>query len=149
MSPLSRPAVLGLIGNTPLLEVTRLDTGICQLFLKLESQNPGGSIKDRIGLSIIEAAERDGHLKPRRHDRRGHRLPTPASGWDWAPAPKGYASSWGVRDRSPGEKILPLQNLGAQGYITRFQAGQGDPDNYKNSLPGGPRKTREPFLPPV
>ena len=59
-----RPAVLDLIGNTPLVQVTRLDTGPCTLFLKLESQNPGGSIKDRIGLSMIEAAERDGRLKP-------------------------------------------------------------------------------------
>ena len=56
------PAVLELIGNTPLVRVTRLDTGPCALFLKLESQNPGGSIKDRIGLSMIEAAERDGRL---------------------------------------------------------------------------------------
>src|SRR5437870_6760204 len=60
----SRPAVLDLIGNTPLVEVTRLDTGCCQLFLKLESQNPGGSIKDRIGLAMIEAAEQDGRLQP-------------------------------------------------------------------------------------
>jgi cystathionine beta-synthase len=44
--------------------VTRLDTGLCQLFLKLESQNPGGSIKDRIGLAMIEAAEADGRLQP-------------------------------------------------------------------------------------
>ena len=59
-----RPAVLDLIGNTPLIEVTRLDTGPCQLFLKLELQNPGGSIKDRVGLWMIEAAERSGQLKP-------------------------------------------------------------------------------------
>ena len=56
--------VLELIGNTPLVELTRLDTGPCRLFVKLENQNPGGSIKDRIGLSMIEAAERDGRLKP-------------------------------------------------------------------------------------
>ena len=58
------PAVLGLIGNTPLIELTRFDTGPCRLFVKLENQNPGGSIKDRIGLAMIEAAERDGQLKP-------------------------------------------------------------------------------------
>ena len=58
------PAVLDLIGDTPLVEVTRFDTGPCSLFLKLESQNPGGSIKDRIGRSMIEAAERDGRLAP-------------------------------------------------------------------------------------
>src|SRR5579859_6966202 len=57
-------SVLSTIGNTPLLELTRLDTGLCRLFVKLENQNPTGSIKDRIGLSMIEAAERDGHLRP-------------------------------------------------------------------------------------
>src|SRR5438045_8665190 len=58
------PATLSLIGDTPLVEVTRMDTGPCQLFLKLENQNPTGSIKDRIALSMIEAAERDGRLQP-------------------------------------------------------------------------------------
>src|SRR6187200_2178545 len=58
------PAILSLIGNTPLVEVTRIDTGPCQLFLKLECQNPGGSIKDRIGRAMIAAAEADGSLKP-------------------------------------------------------------------------------------
>ena len=48
-----------LIGDTPLVRVTRLDTGPCELYLKLESQNPGGSIKDRIGRSMVAAAERD------------------------------------------------------------------------------------------
>src|ERR1700750_803022 len=56
--------VLEMIGNTPMVEVRRLRTGPCRLFLKLENQNPGGSIKDRIALSMIEAAERDGTLKP-------------------------------------------------------------------------------------
>src|SRR5689334_7854541 len=52
--------VLQLIGNTPLLRVRTFDTGKCTLFLKLENHNPGGSIKDRIGRSMIEAAEREG-----------------------------------------------------------------------------------------
>ena len=56
----SDPAVLSLIGNTPLVEITRLDVGRCRLFVKLESQNPGGSIKDRIALSMIAAAEAEG-----------------------------------------------------------------------------------------
>ena len=46
-------SVLELIGNTPMVEFTRLDTGPCRLFAKLENQNPGGSINDRIGLSMI------------------------------------------------------------------------------------------------
>ena len=48
--------VLEMIGNTPLMAVRRIDTGACELFLKLENQNPGGSIKDRVGLYLIEAA---------------------------------------------------------------------------------------------
>ena len=52
-------SILSMIGNTPLLELTKMDTGPCRLFVKMENQNPAGSIKDRIGLSIIEAAERD------------------------------------------------------------------------------------------
>src|SRR6204780_4046862 len=71
MTPDSRRATMALngsildtIGNTPLVELTHIDTGPCRLFAKLENQNPGGSIKDRIGLSMIEAAERDGLLQP-------------------------------------------------------------------------------------
>ena len=66
MSTLQPPAenALEMIGNTPMLRVSKIDTGLCTLFLKLESQNPGGSIKDRIALSMIEAAERDGKIKP-------------------------------------------------------------------------------------
>src|SRR3954451_17900368 len=63
-SGMKAPAILALIGDTPLVEITRLDTGPCQLFLKLENFNPSGSIKDRIALSMIEAAERDGKLQP-------------------------------------------------------------------------------------
>ena len=58
------PGILSLIGDTPLVEATQFDTGPCRLFLKLENQNPGGSIKDRIALSMIEAAEAEGKLEP-------------------------------------------------------------------------------------
>ena len=64
------PEILSLIGDTPLVEVTQFDTGPCQLFLKLENQNPGGSIKDRIALSMIEAAEAEGKLPPGRSEER-------------------------------------------------------------------------------
>src|SRR5690606_18536791 len=56
--------VLELIGNTPMVKAQHLDTGVCELYLKLECMNPGGSIKDRIGLKMIEAAEARGDLKP-------------------------------------------------------------------------------------
>src|SRR5882757_5451881 len=67
LSPAPRPvtSALDLIGRTPVLELTGLfDTGPCRLFTKLESSNPGGSIKDRIARTMIEAAEADGRLKP-------------------------------------------------------------------------------------
>ena len=66
-------SLLDLIGETPIVELTKFDTGRCRLFIKLESQNPGGSIKDRIALSMIADAERYGRLTPGRHHRRGDR----------------------------------------------------------------------------
>src|SRR5215207_11381077 len=62
--PMPARSSLDLIGRTPMVEVTHIDTGPCRLFLKLENQNPGGSIKDRVARSMIEAAEQDGRLKP-------------------------------------------------------------------------------------
>ena len=61
---MSANPLLDMIGNTPILPLTHLDTGPCQLFVKLENQNPGGSIKDRIALTMIEAAEQSGQLQP-------------------------------------------------------------------------------------
>src|SRR3979409_676450 len=58
------PNVLSLIGNTPMVELKEFDTGLCRLFVKLENQNPGGSIKDRMAVSMIEAAEASGQLRP-------------------------------------------------------------------------------------
>ena len=55
---------LAAIGNTPMVELRNLDTGPCRLFAKLEQFNPGGSVKDRIALGMVEAAEREGRLKP-------------------------------------------------------------------------------------
>ena len=57
-------SVIDMIGNTPMFEARKLNSDPCRLFLKLEGQNPGGSIKDRIGLSMIEAAEQEGKIKP-------------------------------------------------------------------------------------
>ena len=57
-------SVLELIGETPIVKARNLDTGPCELFIKLELANPGGSIKDRIGVSMIEQAEKRGDLKP-------------------------------------------------------------------------------------
>ena len=73
------PAILSLIGETPLVEITQFDTGPCQLFLKLENQNPTGSIKDRIALSMIEAAEAEGAIEPGQDAHRAAPRPRPKS----------------------------------------------------------------------
>src|SRR5437773_4125640 len=127
----SRPAVLDLIGNTPMVQVTRLDTGLCTLFLKLESQNPGGSIKDRIGLAMIEAAERDGRLPP-----GGTVIEATAGntglGLALVARAKGYRVVLVVPDKMSTEKVLHLKALGAEVHITRSDVGKGHPDYYQD-----------------
>ena len=121
-----------MIGSTPMVEVTQLDTGPCRLFVKLESQNPGGSIKDRIALSMIEAAERDGRLEAGRH-RSSRRPPAiPASAWRWSRAQKGYRLMLVVPDKMSREKILHLRALGAEVRMTRSDVGKGHPEYYQD-----------------
>jgi len=123
--------ILALIGNTPLVEVTRLDTGRCRLFLKLENQNPAGSIKDRIGLSMIEAAERDGKLAP-----GGTVIEATAGntglGLALVAAQKGYRLILVVPDKMSQEKVLHLKALGAEVILTRSDVGKGHPDYYQD-----------------
>ncbi|MGK5035955.1 pyridoxal-phosphate dependent enzyme [Janthinobacterium sp. LB3P118] len=130
-SPSQPPALYTLIGNTPLVEVTRLDTGLCQLFLKLESQNPGGSIKDRIGLSIIEAAEADGRLQP-----GGTIIEATAGntgiGLALVGRIKGYRVILVVPDKMSTEKVLHLKALGAEVHTTRSDVGKGHPEYYQD-----------------
>ena len=74
--------VLETIGNTPHIRINRLFPAGYEVWSKSERANPGGSIKDRIALSMVEAAERDGRLKP--GERSSSRPPaTPASAWRW------------------------------------------------------------------
>jgi len=128
---MSAPALFSLIGNTPLVEITRLDTGPCQLFLKLESQNPGGSIKDRIGRSIIEAAEADGRLKP-----GGTIVEATAGntglGLALVGRIKGYRVVLVVPDKMSTEKVLHLKALGAEVRTTRSDVGKGHPEYYQD-----------------
>jgi len=123
--------VLESIGNTPIMEVTRIDTGPCRLFLKLENQNPGGSIKDRIGKSMIEAAERDGSLKP------GGRLIEATAGntglgLALVSALKGYHLTLIVPDKMAQEKIFHLKALGTEVILTRSDVGKGHPEYYQD-----------------
>ncbi|MTV39849.1 pyridoxal-phosphate dependent enzyme [Duganella radicis] len=125
------PALFTLIGKTPLAEITRLDTGPCQLFLKLESQNPGGSIKDRIGLAMIEAAETQGLLKP-----GGTIIEATAGntglGLALVGRLKGYRVLLVVPDKMSTEKVLHLKALGAEVRTTRSDVGKGHPEYYQD-----------------
>jgi cystathionine beta-synthase len=122
-------SVLDLIGNTPMLKVTKIDTGCCELFLKLENQNPGGSIKDRIAVSMIEAAEQAGLLGP-----GGTVVEATAGntglGLALVGKSKGYRVHLVVPDKMSREKILHLRALGAEVDITRSDVGKGHPDYY-------------------
>jgi cystathionine beta-synthase len=134
LSPAPRPvsSALDLIGRTPVLELTGLfDTGPCRLFTKLESANPGGSIKDRIARTMIEAAEADGRLKP-----RGVIVEATAGNTGLGLAQvgilKGYRLVLVVPDKMAREKIQHLRGLGVDVRITRSDVGKGHPDYYQD-----------------
>jgi cystathionine beta-synthase len=124
-------SALDLIGNTPMVELTRFDTGPCRLFVKLENQNPGGSIKDRIGKSMIEAAEKDGRLKP-----GGLIVEATAGNTGLGLAQvgilKGYKLLLVVPDKMAREKIQHLRAMGVDVRITRSDVGKGHPDYYQD-----------------
>ncbi len=124
-------STLDLIGNTPMVELTHFDIGPCRLFAKLESQNPGGSIKDRIGLSMIEAAEKSGALKP-----GGTIVEATAGntglGLAQVAAAKGYKLILVVPDKMSREKIQHLRALGANVRLTRSDVGKGHPEYYQD-----------------
>src|SRR6266581_8196356 len=125
------PSVLDLIGDTPLVEVTRLDAGPCRLFLKLESANPSGSIKDRPARTMIEAAEREGRLKP-----GGTIVEATAGntglGLALVGGRKGYRTILVVPDKMAREKILHAKAMGAEVVLTRSDVGKGHPDYYQD-----------------
>ncbi|HEX3726325.1 MAG TPA: cysteine synthase family protein, partial [Pirellulales bacterium] len=123
--------VLDLIGNTPLVELRALDTGPCRLLVKLESHNPGGSIKDRIGRSMIEAAERDSHIGP------GSILVEATAGntglgLALVAAQKGYRLILVIPDKMSREKVCHLKALGADVVMTRSDVGRGHSQYYQD-----------------
>ncbi len=125
------PAILSLIGKTPLIEVSRIDTGCCKLFVKLENQNPTGSIKDRMALAMVEAAERDGKLKP-----GGTIVEATAGntglGLALVAAAKGYHLILVIPDKMSQEKVLHVRALGAKAVITRSDVTKGHPEYYQD-----------------
>lgn len=124
-------SVLEMIGNTPLVKVNRIDTGPCELFLKLENQNPGGSIKDRIALTMISAAEREGKIRP-----GGTLIEATAGntglGLALVASQKNYRLLLIIPDKMSREKIWHLRALGADIRITRSDVGKGHPEYYQN-----------------
>jgi cystathionine beta-synthase len=124
-------SVLDLIGETPVVELTKFDTGRCRLFIKLESQNPGGSIKDRIARSMIAAAERDGRLT-----KGGVIIEATAGntglGLAQVGIPKGYRIILVVPDKMSREKVQHLRALGAEVRLTRSDVGKGHPEYYQD-----------------
>ncbi len=123
--------VLATIGNTPVIEVRNIDTGPCRLFLKLENQNPGGSIKDRIALKMVEAAERDGRLKP-----GGTIVEATAGntgiGLALIAGQKGYKLVLVIPDKMSNEKIFLLRAMGVEVVQTRSDVGKGHPEYYQD-----------------
>ena len=124
-------SVLELIGQTPMVKAQRLDTGACELFLKLESANPGGSIKDRIGLSMIEGAERAGKLKPGATLVEGTAGNT-GLGLALVAQAKGYRLVLVVPDKMSREKIFNLKAMGAEVVLTRSDVAKGHPEYYQD-----------------
>lgn len=123
--------VLNLIGNTPMVKVNHIDTGVCNLYLKLENANPGGSIKDRIGLSMITEAEKTGLIKP------GSVLVEATAGntglgLALVAAVKGYKLILVIPDKMSREKILHLKAMGAEVIITRTDVNKGHPEYYQD-----------------
>ncbi|MCE2883003.1 MAG: pyridoxal-phosphate dependent enzyme [Planctomycetaceae bacterium] len=123
--------ILEMIGNTPMLEITRIDTGPCRLFVKMESMNPGNSIKDRIAVTMVDAAEKSGKL------RKGGRIVEATAGntglaLALVAAQKGYKLTVVVPDKMSDEKISHLRAMGAEVVLTRSDVAKGHPEYYQD-----------------
>lgn len=124
-------SVLELIADTPIVKAQRLDAGVCELYFKLESQNPGGSIKDRIGLSMIEAAEARGDIRPGDTLVEGTAGNT-GIGLALVAQQKGYKLVLVVPDKMSREKIFNLKAMGAEVVLTRSDVAKGHPEYYQD-----------------
>jgi cystathionine beta-synthase len=139
--------ILGLIGNTPLVKLNQLSRNVkAQVFAKMENLNPGYSVKDRIGVAMIEAAEREGILKP------GGTVIEATSGNTGiglaiAAAVKGYKCIFVMTDKASVEKSRYLKALGADVVITPVSAKPGTPDHYVSTAKRIASETPNSFYP--
>lgn len=123
-------SVLEAIGRTPLVRLNRMARGLsCAVYVKLESANPGGSVKDRIGLPILEAYERQGRLRP------GGTVVEATSGNTGvglaiACALRGYQAVFVMPDKMSQEKVQLLRAYGARVVITPTAVAPDDPRSY-------------------
>ena len=124
-------SILELIGRTPMLRAHALDTNGCELYLKLENTNPGGSIKDRIGRSMIEAAEARGDIRPGATLVEGTAGNT-GIGLALVAQAKGYKLILVVPDKMSREKIFNLKAMGAEVVLTRSDVAKGHPQYYQD-----------------
>ena len=144
MAPREYPTVLELVGRTPIVRLERLGRDVPgELLAKLEYLNPGGSVKDRIGLAMVEAAEQDGRLRP------GGTIVEPTSGntgvgLAMAAALRGYRCIFVMPDKMSQEKISMLRAYGAEVVITPTAVDPHSPESYyavsdrlAEEIPGG------------
>jgi cystathionine beta-synthase len=122
--------ILGTVGNTPLVKINRLAADLpCTVLAKVEFFNPGGSVKDRIGLSMIEAAEREGRLKPGGTIIEGTSGNTGA-GLALAAIAKGYRCIFTTTDKQSREKVDVLRAFGAEVIVCPTNVAPEDPRSY-------------------
>jgi cystathionine beta-synthase len=125
-----RPGTLSLIGDTPLVQATRLAAGPCELLLKLESANPGGSIEDRVGLALLDDAEASGALAPGGHVVEAV-AGTSGLGLALAAALRGHRLTLVLPDTAGHDTVLHLKALGARCVITRSDVGPDHPQHVR------------------
>jgi cystathionine beta-synthase len=139
--------VLELVGHTPLVKLNRLTQGIkATVLAKMESLNPGYSVKDRIGRAMVEAAEREGLLKP------GGTIIEATSGntgigLALTAAVKGYRCIFVMTDKASIEKVRYLKALGADVVVCPVSAKPGTPDHYVSTAQRIARETPNSFYP--
>ncbi|HEX8473505.1 MAG TPA: pyridoxal-phosphate dependent enzyme [Pyrinomonadaceae bacterium] len=139
--------ILGLIGKTPLVKLNRMTQGIrATVLAKMENLNPGYSVKDRIGIAMVEAAEREGKLKP------GGTIIEATSGntgigLALAASVRGYRCIFVMTDKASVEKVRYLKALGADVVVVPASAKPGTPDHYVSTAQRIARETPNSFYP--